>query len=118
MAGGTEEATEDGAGAILGDTVTASAAAIAMAITGDLGMVGGVILTGGTTPTILTIPPMVPSTIPTTILLTMGVMGNRRCLHKRLPLRRVRDNSSVLIGTSVRTQKVTIPTLRIAQAVG
>jgi hypothetical protein len=48
----------------------------------------------------------------------MGVMGDRRCLHKGLPLRQNRDNSDPLIGTSVRTQRVTTPMLKIARVVG
>ncbi len=104
-----EEATEEVAGAIMGDTLTATAMAIAMAITGDMDMdmVGGVILTGGA-----------PLTIPTTILITMRAMGGCRCFHRRLLLRQNRDNSNLLTGTSVRTQRVTTPTLKIARVVG
>jgi hypothetical protein len=107
MVGGMEEATEEVVGAIMGDTLTATA--MAMAITGDMDtdMVGGVILTGGA-----------PLTIPTTILITMRAMGRFRCFHKRLLLRQNRDNSSLLIGTSVRTRRVTTPTLKIARVVG
>jgi hypothetical protein len=109
MVGDMEEATEEVAGAIMGDTPTATAIAIAMAmaITGDTDMVGGVILTGGTT-----------LTIPTMILITMKAMRACRCFHKRLILRQNLGNSNLLIGTSVRTQRVTTPTLRIARAVG
>ena len=88
-----------------------------MVIMGDLDMVGGVILTGGTTPMILTIPTMIPSMIPTTILIT-GVMGNRRCLQRGLAPRQHLDNSNLLIGTSVRIQRVTTPTLKIVGVVG
>ncbi len=100
-------------GAIMGDTLTATA----MAITGDMDMVGGVILMdgviliGGTT---LTIPTM----IPTTILITMRAMEGRRCFHKGLILWRNRDNSDLLIGTSVRTQRVITPMLKIARVAG
>jgi len=107
MVGGMEEATEEVVGAIMGDTLTATAIAMAMAFTGDMDMVGGVILTGGA-----------PLTIPTMILITMRAMGGCRCFHKRLLLRQNRDNSNLLIGTSVRTQKVTTPTLRIVRVVG
>ncbi len=107
--GGTEEATEEVVGAIMEDTLTA----MAMAITGDMDMdmVGGVILTGGA-------PLTIPTMIPTTILITMRAMGGCRCFHKRLLLRQNRDNSNLLIGTSVRTQRVTTPTLKIARVVG
>lgn len=64
-------ATGDMVEAIVGDSVMATA----MAFLGDLDMIGGVILTRGITLTILTI-------IPTTILMTMGFMGNRRHLHR------------------------------------
>jgi len=129
-------ATEDVAGVIMegimADTLTATVMAIT-ATTEDMDMAGGVILIdgailtdgviltggiiGGATPTgevILTI--HTPTLI--TALITMVVMGNRRRLQKELPLRQHRDNNNVLIGTSARTQKVTTPTLRIAQAVG
>ena len=111
---------EDGAGAIMGDTD----AAMAVDITGDLDMVGGVTLiggvirTGGTTLTILTIPTIIPSIIPTTILITMRVMGNRRYLQKGLAPRQRQDSSNLLIGTSVRTPRVTTLTLKIARVVG
>ena len=89
-------------GAITGDMLTA--------IMGDMGMVGGVILTGGATPTggltLITIP------------IIMGVMGNRQCLRKGLPLRQHLGNSNLLIGTSARTQRVTTRMLKIAQVVG
>jgi hypothetical protein len=65
---------------------------------------GGIILT------ILTLTP--------TILIIMVVMGNRRCLHKGLPLRHNRGNSNQLTGTSARTQRVTTPTLKIVRVVG
>ena len=66
--------------AIMGDSVMATA----MAFLGGLDMAGGVILTGGTTLTIPIIPTTltIPTIIPTTIPITMGVMGNRRTLHK------------------------------------
>jgi len=67
MSGVMVEATEDVAEAIMGDSV--------VAVTGDMAMAGGVILTGGT---ILTIPTMIPT--PITIPITMGAMGDRRCL--------------------------------------
>jgi hypothetical protein len=86
--------------------------AMAMAIMEDMDMVGGVILTGGTT--LITI----PTIIPTTILITMMAMGDCRCFHKGLLLRQNRDNSNLLIGTSVRTQRVTTLTLKIAPVVG
>ncbi len=109
---GTEGATEEVVGAIIKDTLMGTAivimaTAMAMAITGDMDMVGGVILTGGTT-----------LTIPTMALITMRDIGGCRCSHKRLLLRQNRDNSNLLIGTSVRTQRVTTPTLRIARVVG
>ncbi len=109
--GATVGATEEVAG-VIKDTLTATAIvimaiAMAMVITGDMDMVGGVILTGGTT---LTIPPMA--------LITMRDIGGCRSSHKRLLLRQNRDNSNLLIGTSVRTQRVTTPTLRIARVVG
>ncbi len=112
MVGAMEEATEDGAGAIGVDTVMASA--VAMAFTEDLDMVGGVTLTGGT-PTILT---TVPTMVPTTVLITMEIMGNRRRLYKGLPLRQNRSNSNLPTGASVRTQKVTTPTLKIVGVAG
>ena len=132
MAAATEEVAEDVAGVILAGTLTPIVMAITVT-TEDMDMVGGVILTtggailtggvgeviltGGATRTggvILTI----LTRIPTTILIIMVVMGNRRCLLKGLPLRRNWDNSSHLIGTSARTQRVTIPTLKIVRVVG
>ena len=95
--------------AITGDSVMATV----MDFLGD--MVGGVILTGGTT---LTIPTTIPTPTPITIPITMGAMGNRRCLHKGLPLRQNRDNSNLLIGTSVGIQRVTTPTSKNARVVG
>jgi len=104
-----------------GDTVMATATAI----TGDMDLAGGailtagvirmrgVILTGGTTPTI---PPIL--TIHTMALIMMKAMGRRRRPRKRLPLRWNRDNSNLLIGASVRTPRVIIPTLKIARGVG
>jgi hypothetical protein len=124
------EAMEEVVRAILGDTLTATAV-----VTGDMDMggeailIGGVILiagviliggvtltdgvirTGGTT---LTIPTM----IPTTILITMRAMEGRRFFQKGVLLWRNRENSNLLIGTSVRTQRVTTPTLKIARVVG
>ncbi len=99
-------ATGDRVAAIMGDSVMATA----MAFLGDLDMIGGVILTGGTT---LTIPTTILTIIPTTILITMGFMGNRRCLR-----RQNRHNSNLLFGASVRTQKVTTLTSKIALRVG
>ena len=69
--------------AIMVDSVTATV----VPFLGDLDMAGGVILTGGTTLTIPIIPTIpttltIPTIIPTTIPITMGVMGNRRTLHK------------------------------------
>ena len=64
--------------AIMGDSVMATA----MAFLGDLDMAGGVILTGGTTLTIPTPILTILTIIPTPILITMGLMGNRRCLRK------------------------------------
>ena len=121
------EATGEVVEAIMGDMLTATA--MAMAITGDLDMVGGVILTGGVilmgevTPTggvtltggtALTI----PTIIPTTILIIMRTTEDRRCLHERLHLRQNWDDSNLPIGASVRTQRVTTPTLKIARGVG
>jgi hypothetical protein len=56
--------------------------------------------------------------IPTTILITTRALEGRRCFHKGLLLRQNRDNSNLLIGTSVRTQRGTTPTLKIARVVG
>ncbi len=113
MVGGTEEATEEATeevvGAIMGDTLTATV--MAMAITEDMDMVGGVILTGG-------VPLTIPTMISTMILITMRAMEGCGCFHKRLLLRQNRDNSNLLIGTSVRTQRVTTPMLKIARVVG
>jgi len=101
-----------------GDTVMATATAI----TGDMDLAGGAILTGGvirmrgvilTGGTILTIP-----TIHTMVLIMIKAMGRRRRPRKRLPLRQNRDNSNLLIGASVRTPRVIIPTLKIARGVG
>ena len=113
MVGGMEEATEEVVGVIIKDTLMATAIAImatamAMAITGDMDMAGGVILTGGALLTIRT----------TMALITMAAIGGCRCFPKRLLLRQNQDNSNLLIGTSVRTQKVTTPTLRIVRVVG
>ena len=136
MVAATEEAGEDVAGVIMADTLTVTVMAIT-ATTEDMDMVGGVILTtggailtgvvggviltgriiGGATPTggvILTI--HTPTLI--TVLITMVIMGNRRCLQKGLPLRQNPDNINHLIGTSARTQRVTIPTLKIVRVVG
>jgi hypothetical protein len=111
------EATEDVGETLVGDSVMATTTAI----TGDLDTVGGVILTGGiiggTIPTGGIILTMLTPTL-TTILITMVVMGNRRYLHKGLFLRQNRDDSNLLIGTSVRIQRVTTPTLKIARVVG
>jgi hypothetical protein len=71
-------ATGDIAEAIMGGSVMA----MVMAFLEDLDMIGGVILTGGTTLTILTtIPTIILIIIPTTILI-MGFMGNRRRLRR------------------------------------
>jgi len=125
IVGGMEEATEEVVGAIMGDTLTATA----MAITGDMDTVGGVILIGGVTPiggviptggviltggTILTIPTMIPTTV---LITTRAPEGRRRC-HEGLLLQQNLDKSNLLIGTSVRTQRVTTPTLKIARVVG
>ena len=111
-----EEATEEVAGAIMGDMLTA------MAIMGDMDMVGGAILTGviptGGVTLMGGVIPTIPTTIPTTILITTGVMRNCRCLQKELLPRQHRYSSNLLIGTSVRIQKVTIPTLKIARVAG
>jgi hypothetical protein len=56
--------------------------------------------------------------IPTTILITMRAMEDRRCFHKGLVLWQNRDNGDLLIGTSVRTQRVITPTLKIARVAG
>jgi hypothetical protein len=113
MVGGMEEATEEVVGAIMGDTLTATA----MAITGDMDMVGGVILIGEVIPTGGTAL-IIPIIILTTILITMRAMEGRRCRHKRLHLRQNSDDSNLLIGTSVRSQRVTTPTLKIARVAG
>jgi len=89
------------------EEVMAAVIGVGAVVATGVAMAGGVILTGGTT-----------LIIPTTIPIPMGAMGNRRCLHKELPLRQNRDNSNVLIGTSVRTQRVTTPTSKIARVVG
>ena len=111
MVGGIVEATEELAGGIMGDTLTA------MAITGDMDMVGGVPLTGGVI-LIGGIIHSLPTTIPTTIPITTGVMRNRPCLQRGLLHRQHRDCSNLLIGTFVRTQRVTTLTLKIARVVG
>ena len=122
---------EEVVGAIMGDTLTVTGPAI----TGGMDMAGGVILTGaairiggvtviggailtdgviligGTT---LTIPTMIPTTIP----IMMRATGNRRCFQKGIPLWRNRASSNLPIGTSVKTQRVTTPMLKIARAVG
>jgi len=132
MVAATEEVGEDVAGAIMADTLTVTVMAIT-ATTEDMDMVGGAILTdgaiptdgviltggiiGGATPTggvILTI--HTPTLI--TALITMVIMGNRRCRQKGLPLRQNPDNTNHLIGTSARTQRVTTRTLKIARVVG
>jgi len=117
---GMVEATEEVAEVITGDTLRVTA--IATAITGDMDMVGGVTPTDGVTLTGATITGgvtrIIPTLIPTTILITMKAMEGRPCFQKRYLLRRDRDNSNLLIGTSVRTQRVTIPMLKIAQLVG
>lgn len=128
------EATEEAVRVIMGDTLTATGAAVgvimgdmlmatAMAITGDMDMVGGVILIGGAIPIAGVIPTggitlIIPTMTPTMILITMRAMECRRSSHKGLLLRRNRDNDNLLIGTFVRTQRVTIPTLKIAPVVG
>ena len=128
---------EEVVGAIMEDTLMVTAPAI----TGDMDMAGGVtliggviriggairiggviviggailtdgvILIGGTT---LTIPTMIPTTIP----IMMRATGNRRCFQKGVPLWQNRDSSNLLIGTSVRIQRVTTPMLKIARVVG
>ena len=135
----TEEVAEHVAGVIMegimADTLTATVMAIT-ATTEDMDMVGGAILTGvvggailtdgviltggiigGATPTGGVIFPIHTPTL-ITALITMVVMGNRRCLLKGLTLRRSRDNSNHLIGISARTQRVTTLTLKIARVVG
>ena len=108
VGGRTEQAAEDGAGAIMGDMVTATA------ITGDIDMAGGVILTGG-----VILIGGTTLTIPTMVLTTMRAMwSRRRCFHRGLHLRQNRDNSHLPFGTSVRTQRVTTLTLKIARVVG
>ena len=135
------EAMQEVVGAIMGDMLTATA----VAITGDMDMgggviliggviltdgailIGGVILTGGviliggviltdgvyrTGGTTLTIPTMIPTTT------LMRATRGRRCFHKELLLRPNRDNSNLLIGSSVRTQRATTPMLKIARVVG
>jgi len=108
------EATEQVLGAIMGDTLTATP--MAMAITADTDAVGGAIPTGGVTLTagvtltggvILTIPLMAPTMILITVLIPTKAMEGRWCLQKELLPRRNR-NSNHLIGTFVRTQRVTI----------
>ena len=122
------EAMEEALEAITGGTLTATA--IAMAITGDTDTVGGVTLIGGAIHTggviggvtliggvILTILLMVRTMIPTTILISTKAMKGRRCLQKGLLPRRNRD-SNLLIGTSVRTRKVTSLMCKIARLAG
>ena len=113
------EATEAAVGVIMGDMLMATA----MAITGDMDMGGGVILIGGVIPiagVILTggITLTILTMTPTTIFITMRAMEGRRCFHKGLLLRRSGDNNNLLIGTFVRAQRVTTPTLKIARVVG
>ncbi len=105
------EATEDVAEAIVEDSVTATV----IAFSADLDLAGGVILTGGTTRTILTI---ILTTIPTTILITLGFTGSRPCLRKRRLHRQNRNNNNLLFGTSVRIQRVTTLMSKIAPGVG
>ena len=128
---GIVEAMEEAVGAIMEDTLTDTA----MAITGDMDMdggviliggailiggvtvIGGVILTGGVIligGTTLTIPTMIPTTIP----IMMKATGNRRCFQKGVPLWQNRASSNLPIGTSVKTQRVTTPMLKIARVVG
>ncbi len=98
-----------------GDTVMVTATAI----TGDMDLAGGAILTGGVIRmrgVILTGGTI--HTIHTMVLIMMKAMGRRRHPPKRLPLRQNRDNSNLLIGASVRTPRVIIPTLKIARGVG
>ncbi len=118
------EATEEVLGAIMGDTLTATPMAMAIAadtdtvggvilIGGVMGgalLTGGVILTAGVTLTggvTLTIPLMAPTMILITVLIPTKAMEGRWCLQKELLPRRNR-NSYHLIGTFVRTQRVTI----------
>lgn len=122
---GMATATEGAIGAIMGDMPTA----MATAITGDMDMGGGVILTGGAIPTGGVIPiagviltggltRTIHTMTLTMILITMRAMKGRRCFHRELLLRRSRNNNNLLIGTFVRTQRVTTPTLKIARVVG
>ena len=107
----------------MGDTLTVTAMAITVT-TEDMDTVGGVIITdgviltggiiGGAIPMggiILTIPTPIPIPIPIT-------MEDCRGLPKGLLLRHNRDNNDHLIGTSVKTLRVTIPTLKIVRGVG
>lgn len=115
--GDSVEATEEVAEAVVTVMVVVVMVMVVTATTEDMDMVGGAILTDGATPTggvILTI--HTPTLI--TALITMVIMGNRRCLHKELPLRQNPDNTNHLIGTSARTQRVTTRTLKIARVVG
>jgi hypothetical protein len=123
------EVTGEAVGVITGDMPTATEEAVE-AITGDMG--GRVILTGGAIPTdgiiipiggviliagvILTggLTRIIPTMTLTTILIPMRTMKGRRCFHKELLLRRSRNNNNLLIGTFVRTQRDTTPTLKTA----
>jgi hypothetical protein len=114
---GIEEPTEEVVADITGDIITATA----MAFTEDMDMVGGVILTGGDTPTggdILTTPITAPIMAPITTLITTKAMQDHRCFRQALFLRQIRDNTYLLIGTSVRTRRVTPPTLKSARVAG
>jgi hypothetical protein len=104
---GPAPAPEGAVGAIMGDMPTATA----VAITGDMDMGGGVILIGGAILIAGVIPTggithTFPTMTPTTILITMRAMKVRQDLHKWLLLRRDQNNN-LLIGTFVKTQRVT-----------
>jgi len=111
MAEDTVVAVEEVVGGIMVATVTV----MVVVITADTDTVGGVILIAGAIPiggviltggATLTIPLMVPTMIPTTSLIPTKAMKGRRCLRKGLLPRRDQDNN-LLIGTFVRTQRVT-----------
>ncbi len=68
------------AGAMAEGIAADSVMAMVIAFLEDLGSIGGVIPTGGTLTILIII--ITPIITRTTILITMGVMANRRCLRK------------------------------------
>ncbi len=118
MVEGILEVIVVGTGAITGDTLTATG----MGTMADMDMVGGVILMGGAI-LIGEVIPMGGVTLigggaliitPTTVLTTM----RSRRLHKKSHLQLNGDDGNLPIGTSVKIQKVTTPTLKIVRVVG